>query len=273
MADAAERLLVTRVGPAGRIARVTINRPDIRNAIDGALVAELHAAFERLGTEPAEALRGVVLGGAGTTFCAGADAAWLLEAGALPEAENLAEAERLRAMLLAIEECPVPVVVRVQGAALGGGMGLCAASDLVLSTADATFGFTETRLGVMPAVISPFVLSKIGETHARALFPGGTRFGAERAMRIGLVHEVLAGETALDRRIDEVLGELMAAGPHALRAAKAIVRDQRGLRWGDAGALTVTRIAAQRSTPEAQEGLAAFLGKRTPAWQEDRTAD
>jgi methylglutaconyl-CoA hydratase len=147
-------------------------------------------------------------------------------------------------------------------------MGLCAVADVVLAAADTVFGFTETKLGILPAVISPFVLARIGEGQARALFPTGERFDAERALRIGLVHEVLADSAALDARVDAVVADLLAAGPTAVRAAKAIIRDQRGLDPGARRSLTVGAIARQRVTPEGQEGLTAFLEKRPPSWHE-----
>jgi methylglutaconyl-CoA hydratase len=169
-------------------------------------------------------------------------------------------------MFATIDACPVPVIARVQGAALGGGMGLCAVADIVLATADATFGFTETKLGIIPAVISPFVLAKIGESAARALFPTGERFGAERAREVGLVHGVLPDERSLDERLDAVLGELRSAGPTALRAAKRVIRDQRDVTSAEARTLTVRAIARQRTSPEGQEGLTAFTEKRPPSW-------
>ena len=163
-------------------------------------------------------------------------------------------------------------IARVQGAALGGGMGLCAVSDVVVATADATFGFTETKLGIIPAVISPFVLAKIGESHARALFATGQRFDADRAMRIGLVHEVVADEAALDARVGELVGELRSAGPTAARAAKALVRELRTLSPDEARAHTIRHIAQQRTSPEGQEGLGAFLEKRPARWTRDGAA-
>jgi methylglutaconyl-CoA hydratase len=160
----------------------------------------------------------------------------------------------------------VPVIARVQGAALGGGMGLCAVSDLVIAEAGAKFGFTETRLGILPAVIAPFVIAKIGESHARALFPGGRRFDALRAQRIGLVHEVVEGEAALDAAVDAALADVLAAGPTASRAAKSIVREVRGLGHGSSKWHTARVIARQRTSPEAQEGFGAFVDRRRPAW-------
>jgi methylglutaconyl-CoA hydratase len=256
-----------RVERDGAVARVTLDRPDVRNAFNGELIAALTDAFRTLAAEPAEPLRAVVLAGAGPTFCAGADVAWMRSAASLDEAATEADATRLAAMLDTIDTCPAPVVARVQGAALGGGMGLCAVSDIVVASADATFGFTETRLGILPAVIGPYALAKIGETHARALFLSGSRFGAERAREIGLVHEVVADEAALDARVAELLEELLAAGPTAARAAKALIRKLRGQPPAQARALTVAALARQRSSPEGQEGLSAFLEKRDPSWR------
>jgi methylglutaconyl-CoA hydratase len=180
---------------------------------------------------------------------------------------NEADAGRLATMLETIDTCPVPVVARVQGAALGGGMGLCAVSDIVVSTADATFGFTETRLGILPAVIGPYALAKIGESHARALFLPGSRFDASHAQAIGLVHEVVMDAADLDRRVDEVVRDILVAGPSAVREAKVLIRRLRGQPTAQARALTVAAIARQRTSSEGQEGLAAFLDKRDPSWK------
>jgi methylglutaconyl-CoA hydratase len=256
-----------RVERHGAVARVWLSRPEVRNAFDAELIRDLTSTFNALGVEPPEALRAVVLGGDGEAFSAGADVEWMRGSIALGREQNAADAARMQAMFSAIDACPVPVIARVQGAALGGGMGLCAVADLVVATADATFGFTETKLGLLPAVISPFVLAKIGETHARALFPTGERFGAERARQIGLVHEVLADEGALDARVDALVDELLSAGPTATRAAKALVRDLRTLTASDARAHTVQHIAEQRTSAEGQEGLSAFLDKRPPSWR------
>lgn len=259
-------LRVERIGPGRLFARVTLTRPEVRNALNPGLIAELRAAFVALAAEPPQSLRGVVLAGEGKSFSAGADVKAMREAVELGLEANEADAAGLRQMLEAIDACPVPVVVRVHGAALGGGMGLCAVGDVVVATTDAIFGFTETRLGILPAVIGPFVLAKIGETHARAVFPTGQRFDAERAQRMGLVHEIVADEVALEARIEELLGELAAAGPTAARAAKALVRELRGLSPADAATLTVRRTAERRTSPEGQEGLRAFLEKRPPRW-------
>ena len=262
-------LRVERDGNGGTVVRVTLARPEVRNAFNAQLIAELSATFGELADEAPDALRAVVLAGDGESFCAGADVAWMRASLELTVAQNEADAARLAETLELIDGCPVPVIARVQGAALGGGMGLCAVADVVLATADAVFGFTETRLGILPAVISPFVLARIGEGAARALFPTGERFGAERAQRIGLVHEVLPDLAAVDARLADVLEGIQAAGPTATRAAKAIVHDQRGLDPEARRQLTVQAIARQRTSAEGQEGLAAFLDKRPPAWRPD----
>lgn len=255
-----------RVERDGPIARVTLARPEVRNAFNAELIAELHDTFSSLAGEPPDSLRAVVLAGDGPAFCAGADVAWMRGSLALSVSDNEADARRMAEMLAVIDTCPVPVIARVHGAALGGGMGLLAVADVVLAAAGTAFGFTETRLGIMPAVISPFVLARIGEGHARALFTTGERFDGERALRIGLVHELLADAPALDARVGAVVDDLLAAGPAAVRAAKAIVRDQRGLGGEEARSLTVAAIARQRLSAEGQEGMAAFLEKRTPDW-------
>ena len=259
-----DTLRVTRDGP---FARVSLERPEVRNAFNAELIEALRARFEELASEPPEALRGIVLEGAGPTFCAGADVEWMRAAIGLSFEDNERDASAMQAMFAAIDACPVPVIARVQGAALGGGLGLCAVSDIVLATADATFGFTEVKLGILPAVISTFVLPKIGESHARALFLTGQRVDAARAQRIGLVHEVVADEAALDERVTALLGELGGAGPTAARAAKALLRDIRTLEPHDAHAHTAREIARQRTSAEGQEGLAAFLEKRPPRWK------
>jgi len=257
-------LRVTRDGP---IARVILDRPEVRNAFDAELIGALRTAFEGLAADPPQALRGVVLAGEGPVFCAGADIEWMRASVGLSMAENERDAATMQAMFTAIDACPVPVIARVQGAALGGAMGLCAVADIVLATTETTFGFTESKLGIIPAVISTFVLPKIGETHARALFASGHRFDAARARAIGLVHEVLDDVVALDARVDEVISELRSAGPTAARAAKALVRELRTLEPDEARRHTVRHIAQQRASAEGQEGLAAFLERRPPSWR------
>lgn len=259
-------LRLDRAGPGGVVARVSLTRPDVHNAFDASLIAELRSTFAALAREEPVALRAVVLAGDGPTFCAGADIGWMRAAMTLDVEGNEQDAMAMADMFEAIDTCPVPVIARVQGAALGGGMGLCAVSDVVLAESGARFGFTETRLGILPAVIAPFVVAKIGESHARALFPGGRRFEAVRAQRIGLVHEVVEGEAALDAAVETAVAEVLAAGPTAVRAAKAIVREIRGLGHGSAKWHTARVIARQRVSGEAREGFAAFDERRAPAW-------
>ena len=262
-------LRLDRTGPRDIVARVTLDRPEAHNAFDAALMAELRATFGALAREAPAQLRAVVLGGTGPSFCAGADLAWMRAAVALGVEANEQDAMAMAEMFEAIDSCPVPVIARVHGAALGGGMGLCAVADIVIAESGARFGFTETRLGILPAVISPFVVAKIGESEARALFPGGRRFDAIRAQRMGLVHEVVEGEAALDAAVEAAIADLLAAGPTAARAAKAIVREIRGLGHGSAKWHTARVIARQRTSAEAQEGFRAFDEKRRPAWAPD----
>ncbi len=261
-----EGLRVTREAD---VAHVTLTRPEVRNAFNAELIDALRETFEGFAAEPAERLRAVILAGEGSFFCAGADVTWMRAAIGLSVEENERDAAAMRSMFAAIDECPVPVVARVQGGALGGGMGLCAVSDIVVARDGATFGFTETRLGIIPAVISTFVIPKIGETHARALFLSGERFSAEHARFIGLVHEVVEDEAALESRISVIAHELHAAGPTAVRAAKALIRELRGLTTSEAAAVSVARLATQRTSPEGQEGLAAFTQERSPSWRPD----
>ena len=268
-ADVTNSLRVDRTGPDGVVAWVTLARPDVHNAFDASMIAELAATFDALARETPATLRAVVLAGDGPTFCAGADIAWMRASMQLDVEGNEQDAMAMADMFETIDTCPVPLIARVQGAALGGGMGLCAVADLVIAKSGARFGFTETRLGVLPAVISPFVIAKIGESNARALFPGGRRFEATRAQRIGLVHEVVEGDTALDAAVEAAIADILAAGPTAARAAKAIVREVRGLGHGATKWHTARVIARQRVSTEAQEGFAAFSEKRRPAWAPD----
>jgi methylglutaconyl-CoA hydratase len=269
MRGVTERLRVERTGPGGTVARVTLTRPEVHNAFDASLIADLRQTFAQLEREPPTTLRVVVLAGDGPSFCAGADVAWMRAAMALDVEGNEQDAMAMADMFETLDTCPVPVLARVQGAALGGGMGLCAVADLVIAESGAKFGFTEARLGILPAVISPFVIAKIGESQARALFTSGRRFDAVRAQRIGLVHELVEGSGALDDAVEAAVNEQLAAGPTAARAAKAIVREVRGLSHGAAKWHTARVIARQRVSDEAQEGFRAFAEKRRPAWTPD----
>ena len=236
-----------RVERTDAVLRVTLARPERRNAFDAALIAELSEAFTDVGDA-----RAVVLAGEGKSFCAGADVEWQRAAIGLGYDENVEDALRLYRMLEAIDSCPAPVVASVHGYALGGGSGLVACADVALASEDAVFGFSEVKLGIIPAVISPFVLPKIGAA-ARRYFLTGERFDASTALRIGLVHEVASD---LDGAIETVLRELLSSGPEAARAAKRLVRERPG---GEEAAHVAARL---RTSPEGQEGLRAFLEKR-----------
>jgi methylglutaconyl-CoA hydratase len=262
-------LRLERSGPNDAVARVTLDRPDVHNAFNATLIAELRHVFATFERESPTDLRVVVLAGNGPSFCAGADIDWMRAAMLLDVEANEHDAMAMADMLETIDTCPVPVIARVHGPALGGGSGLCAVADLVIAEAGAKFGFTETRLGILPAVISPFVIARIGETHARALFPAGRRFDAVRAQRIGLVHEVVEGVEALDAAVDQAVADILASGPTAVRAAKAIIREVRGLGHGSAKWHTARVIARQRISEEAQEGFRAFTEKRRPGWAPD----
>ena len=254
---------VLRVVHDGATARVTLHRPEVRNAFNAELIAELRAAFDRLGTDGS--VRAIVLDGAGKTFCGGADVNWMRGSLELSEAANVADAERMSQMYRAIDRCPKPVIARIHGAALGGGAGLAAVCDIVLSSPGTTYGFTETKLGIIPAVISPFVIAKIGVSHARALFLTGERFSAERAQAIGLVHEVL-DDDALERRLNELVAEFGTAGPSAVVAAKDLIQRVRAATYDESASLTARAIARVRTSPEGQEGLHAFLERRPARW-------
>jgi methylglutaconyl-CoA hydratase len=247
----------------GAVLRITLNRPEVRNAFDEEVIASLSAAAREAAGD--RDLRAIVLAGSGKAFCAGADLAWMSKAIAYTREENRRDAEDLARMLEALDTVPVPLIGRVHGAALGGGTGLVAVCDIVIAADDALFGFTETKLGIIPAVISPYVVNKIGQSAARELFLTGARFSARRARRIGLVHEIVR-ESDLDETVDAYLRELFSSGPAAVAAAKALIREVHGLKSADAIGLTTTRIAEHRVSAEGQEGMRAFLEKRKPKW-------
>ena len=244
----------------GTIAHVRLARPDVRNAFNDEVIREVHRIFTELDAD--EHVRAIILSGEGKVFCGGADVQWMRASLELTREQNVGDAMAMSDMFRAIDRCGKPVIARIHGAALGGGAGLAAACDIVVSTDDAIFGFTETKLGIIPAVISPFVLAKIGATHARALFLTGERFTAHRAKEIGLVHEVVPA-AALDEAIIRILGEIKSAGPNAVRAAKQLITDVLAAEYDESKSLTANRIATQRTTPEGQEGLRAFLERRT----------
>jgi methylglutaconyl-CoA hydratase len=236
----------------GEILRITLSRPERRNAFDAELIRELSEAFVDVGRS-----RAVVLAGKGPSFSAGADVDWMRASADLSYDENVADANALRGMLETIDRCPAPVISRVQGHALGGGCGLVACSDIAVAAEDAIFAFSEVKLGIIPSVISPFALAKIGPSAARRYFLTGERFDAQTALRIGLVHEVARD---LDAALERVLAEVLSAGPKAARAAKRLVVERPD------GPETAQRIAERRTSDEGQEGLRAFLEKRSPDW-------
>jgi methylglutaconyl-CoA hydratase len=249
---------------AGGVVWLTLDRPEVHNAFDDRLIAELTKELERLGA--GAGVRVVVLTGAGRSFSAGADLTWMRRTASYGEAENLADARALAKLMQTLNELPKPTVARVHGAALGGGTGLVACCDIVVASSQATFGTTEVRLGLIPSVIGPYVLAAIGPRQARRLMLTGERISAAEALRLGLVHEVVAAEQ-LDGAVERIAGELLKNGPAALAAAKRLIRDLGG-RPIEAPLIddTARRIASLRATSEAREGVGAFLEKRPPAW-------
>jgi methylglutaconyl-CoA hydratase len=264
----AGELRTLRLERAGPVLRVVLSRPDVRNAFDAGMIAELGSAFgevARAAGSP-DAPRAVVLAGEGKLFCAGADVNWMRASADRTEEENREDARAMAAMFRAVDECPLPVVGRVQGVAFGGGVGLAACCDVVVAAEDARFSFSEVKLGILPAVISTFALAKIGPGQARRWFLTGEVFDARRAREIGLVHEVVPA-AELDGAVDAITTSLAANGPQAIREAKALIRRVAGMRRDEALEHCAATIARVRVTREAQEGLRAFLEKREPAWR------
>jgi methylglutaconyl-CoA hydratase len=247
----------------GAAEEVTLNRPDVRNAFNEDVIAELTAWAQAAAGD--DGLRVVILRGAGPVFSAGADAHWMAKMIGYSRDENVADASRMADMFFALNTLPAAVIGRIHGAALGGGAGLTAICDIAVAEESALFGFTETKLGILPAVISPYVLPKIGPSAARELFLTGMRFSAARAKEIGLVHAVVpSGE--LDAAVERYTREMLSAARSAVAAAKALIPQVWGRSPHEARLLTAEAIAAQRVSPEGQEGLRAFLEKRTPGW-------
>jgi methylglutaconyl-CoA hydratase len=248
---------------SGAVARVTLCRPEVHNAFNPDLIGELQACFRTLGAD--QALRVIVLTGDGPSFCAGADLNWMRASLNFTHEENIADALRLAAMYETIDACPQVLIGRINGAAMGGGVGLVAVCDIAIAAEHARFAFSEARLGIAPAVISPFVVRKIGETHARVLFTTAERFDAHRALAIGLVHRVVpAGE--LDSAVDETVRQVLSSGPQAVRACKELARIVGTLTPEAAREWTAQTIAQLRTSSEGQEGIRAFLEKRRPVW-------
>ena len=251
----------------GPVTTVTLARPDSHNALNAALIEELTRCFGEISDE--DGVRVVVLSGEGRSFCAGADIGYMKETAAFSYEENVEDARRLAEMFLTVDECPKPLVAKVQGAAMGGGAGLVAVADVAVADEEARFAFSEVRLGIAPATISPFVVRKVGTSHARSLFVTGERFGAERAREIGLVHGVTP-QGQLDAAVDEKVGEILQGGPVAQATIKALLRRLETTEPMEAPGLTTRVISELRAGEEGQEGLAAFLEKREPGWRTSR---
>ncbi|MEW5936592.1 MAG: enoyl-CoA hydratase-related protein [Candidatus Thermoplasmatota archaeon] len=249
----------------GGVARVTIVRPEVRNAFDERLISLLRDAFLSLGKEGG--VRAIVLSGAGKDFCAGADLNWMRRAASYTTEENAADARQLAEMFASIRSCPKPVICMVRGAALGGALGLIATSDVVVASEDARFAFSEVKVGLVPATIAPYVVERIGAAAARRLFITGERFDAAEAKRFGLVDIVVPAQD-LDGAVERVLGEILTSGPEAVREVKALIRDLAPL-GNEMIDHTIEVIARVRGSEEGRAGIAAFLEKRRPPWRKD----
>ena len=245
------------------VARITLNRPKVHNAFNEAMVAELQRAFADASQE--KGIRVVVITGKGRSFCAGADLNWMRRVKDYSFQDNLQESKQLAELMYTIYSLPLPTIARVNGAAIGGGAGLVAACDLVIAAQTAKFSLSEVKLGLVPAVISPYVLRRVGESACREFFLTGERLTAEKAMRFGLVNEVVPPER-LDRAVEERVSQLLTSGPRALHTCKEILRQVPGMSFQEAKAYTAEIIASLRISQEGQEGMSAFLEKRKPNW-------
>ena len=246
------------------ILTVTLNRPDVHNAFNDELIGEAIDLFSNI---DANAARAVVLQGTGRNFCAGADLNWMSRMVAYTREENVRDSSLLAKMYAMIDECPLPVVGRIQGAAIGGGVGLVSVCDVAIATSNTQFGLSEVKLGILPAVISPYVIGKIGASHARALFLTGERFDAERALRIGLVHRVVENDPAqLDAAVYETVTQLKTSGPEAVRECKKLIAHVASNELVDAIPYTIDAIATRRVSEEGQAGMQAFLEKKLAPW-------
>lgn len=257
----------------GNIATIALNRPESHNAFDPDLIHALTQAFETVGQD--EAVRVVVLTGRGRSFCAGADVNFMRAAAEFTFEQNIADGQAIFDLMHAVDSCPKPVIGRINGAAIGGGAGLVSCCDIVVAVERASFGFSEVRLGIIPAVISPFVLAKIGVNNGRELFLTGERFTARQAQQIGLVQHVVADEAELDAKVRERAGQLLQAAPGGIAAAKDLIRTVAYQPKASMREITAQTIAQRRASREGREGMSAFLEKRSPAWQEahiDNTA-
>jgi methylglutaconyl-CoA hydratase len=254
------QLLIQQDGP---VTRVTLNRPEVRNAFNEELIAALTVWAESV--EAGGPARVAVLSGAGTVFCAGADLTWMSKMVAYTHDENVRDARAMARMFEALDRLPIPLIGRIHGAALGGGAGLAAVCDIVVAAEDTAFAFTEVKLGILPAVISPFVLAKVGRSAARELFLTGARFSAARAREIGLVHAV-GDQQEIDRVVAKYVNDLLTSAPGAAAAAKQLIAEVATRTPTGAAEYTIDAIAQRRVSPEGQEGMKAFLAKRPPSW-------
>ena len=249
----------------GRVARVYLNRPEVRNAFNDGVIAELTEAFARLGADPG--LRAIVLGGHGKAFCAGADLNWMKAMAGYDWEQNRADAQRLADMLWTVYSCPLPVVGRLQGDCYAGGMGLAAACDVLVAADAVHFCLSEARLGLLPATISPYVIRAMGQQQARRYFVTAERFSAAQAREMGFVHACVGSE-ALDPTVDAIVEALVANGPSAVKACKRLVQDVAGReRAPELRAAPARRSADIRASDEGREGVQAFLQRREPAWR------
>jgi methylglutaconyl-CoA hydratase len=242
---------------------VTLNRPEVHNAFNDELIGE---AIDLFSSIDVDATRAVVLKGTGKNFCAGADLNWMSRMVGFTRDENVRDSSKLARMFAVMNECPVPIVGRIHGAAIGGGVGLVSVCDVAVALEGTQFGLSEVKLGILPAVISPYVIAKIGQTHARALFLTGERFDAERALRIGLVHRVADTVEALDAAVYETITQLKTSGPEAVRECKKLIAHVASHDLADAIPYTIDAIATRRTSDEGQDGMRAFLNKGLAAW-------
>ncbi len=252
------------VAIAGKVATVTLNRPDVRNAFNEFTIAELSLAFNELGRN--DGVRAIVLAANGPAFCAGADLNWMKKMAGYSHSENAEDAEKLADMLRTIYLCPKPVVAKVQGDCYAGGMGLVAACDIAVSSSGACFCLSEVKLGLIPATISPYVIKSMGENAARRYFLTAEKFSAQEAHRIGFVHDIVSADM-LDAHVDTIVKALVTSSPNAVREAKVLVREITGKTVDSALMVdTAERIANIRASEEGREGVASFLEKRKPSW-------
>jgi methylglutaconyl-CoA hydratase len=246
------------------VLNVTLNRPEVHNAFNDELIAEAIDLFGGLAANTSA--RAVVLQGRGANFCAGADLHWMSRMVAYSREENIRDSAQLAKMYALIDECPLPVIGRIQGAAIGGGVGLVAVCDVAVASRDAKFGLSEVKLGILPAVISPYVIGKIGRSHARALFLTGERFDAQRAYDIGLVHRVTDDAAALEVAVNDTVALIRTSGPEAVRECKKLIAYVSTHEVADAIPYTIEAIAARRISEEGQQGMGAFLRKEKAPW-------